>query len=206
MIKAIIFDVGGVLIRTEDPLPRRRLEERLGLSSGQAEFIVFNSERGRAAQLGQMTSAQLWASVQDELRLDDAGVRQFRDEFFGGDVLDRVLIDFIRRLRSRYTTAIISNYMDELPVLLSEVHAVADAFDLIVVSSQEKIMKPDAEIFLRTLARLNLRPEETIFIDDFAHNVEGARAVGMKAIHFGPGIDLQAALAKEGVDVERLGD
>ncbi len=201
MIKAIIFDVGGVLIRTEDPLPRRRLEERLGLSSGQAEFIVFNSERGRSAQFGQLTSAQLWAGVQDELGLDGEGLRQFRSEFFGGDVLDRALIAFIRRLRSRYTTAIISNYMDELPTLLRDVHAVDDAFDLIVVSSQEKIMKPDSEIFLRTLERLNLRPEETIFIDDFAHNVEGARAVGMKAIHFGPGTDLQAALAAEGVEI-----
>jgi epoxide hydrolase-like predicted phosphatase len=201
VIKAIIFDVGGVLIRTEDPLPRRRLEERLGLSSGQAEFIVFNSERGRSAQFGQLTSAQLWAGVQDELGLDGEGLRQFRSEFFGGDVLDRALIAFIRRLRSRYTTAIISNYMDELPTLLRDVHAVDDAFDLIVVSSQEKIMKPDSEIFLRTLERLNLRPEETIFIDDFAHNVEGARAVGMKAIHFGPGTDLQAALAAEGVEI-----
>ena len=201
MIKAIIFDVGGVLIRTEDPLPRRQLEERLGLTPGQAEFIVFNSERGRSAQLGQLTSAQLWAGVQDELGLDDEGLRQFRSEFFGGDVLDRALIGFIRRLRSRYTTAIISNYMDELPALLRDVHAVDDAFDLIVVSSQEKIMKPDSEIFLRTLERLNLRPEETIFIDDFAHNVEGARAVGMKAIHFGPGTDLQAALAAEGVEI-----
>jgi glucose-1-phosphatase len=201
LIKAIIFDVGGVLIRTEDPLPRRRLEERLGLSSGQAEFIVFNSERGRSAQLGQLTSTQLWAGVQDELGLDDEGLHQFRSDFFGGDVLDRTLIDFIRRLRSRYTTAIISNYMDELPTLLRDVHAVDDAFDLIVVSSQEKIMKPDAEIFQRTLARLKLRPEETIFIDDFAHNVEGARAMGMKAIHFGPGTDLQAALAAEGVGI-----
>ncbi|MBI1294870.1 HAD-IA family hydrolase [bacterium] len=199
MIKAIIFDVGGVLIRTEDPLPRRRLEQRLGLSPGQTEFIVFNSERGRGAQLGQLTSAQLWTNVQDELGLDEAALSRFRDEFFGGDVLDRALIDFIRQLRSRYTTAIISNYMDELPALLRDVHSVDDAFDLIVVSSQEKIMKPDAEIFQRTLDRLNLRPEETIFIDDFAHNVEGARAVGMKAIHFGPGTDLRAELAVEGV-------
>ncbi|MEZ4831385.1 MAG: HAD-IA family hydrolase [Caldilineaceae bacterium] len=81
-------------------------------------------------------------------------------------MLDRALIDFIRALRGRYTTAIISNYMDELPHLLTHVHAVADAFDLIVVSAQERIMKPDAEIFQRTLSRLNLRPEETVFIDD----------------------------------------
>ncbi len=199
MIKSVIFDVGGVLIRTEDPQPRRHLEERLGLAAGQAEFIVFNSERGRAAQLGQIPSTQLWAGVQDELGLGEEELRQFQHEFFGGDVLDRSLIDFVRRLRSRYSTAIISNYMDELPRLLHDIHAVDDAFDLIVVSSLEKIMKPDPIIFERTLERLKLRPEEAIFIDDFAHNIEGARAVGMKAIHFGPQTDLKAALAMEGV-------
>ena len=52
MIKAIIFDVGGVLVRTEDHAPRRKLEERLGLAPGEAERLVYNSDMGRAAQRG----------------------------------------------------------------------------------------------------------------------------------------------------------
>ena len=46
MIKAIIFDVGGVLIRTEDPGPRRALEVQYGLEPGQAEYMAFNSPLG----------------------------------------------------------------------------------------------------------------------------------------------------------------
>jgi glucose-1-phosphatase len=201
MIKAVIFDVGGVLIRTTDPQPRRALEERLGIAPGGAELIVFNSEMGRAAQMGQITSLQHWQWVADQLKLEAEALRQFQDEFFGGDQLDHELIAFIRKLRPAYRTVIISNYMDELTRLLGEVHRIADAFELIVVSSSEKIMKPDAIIFQRTLERLNLDPQETIFIDDFPHNVEGARAVGMNAIHFAPGIDLVEELAKWGVGV-----
>ena len=197
----MIFDVGGVLIRTTDPQPRRALEERLGIRPGEAELLVFNSEGGRAAQMGQITSAAHWQWVADQLKLEADALRQFQDEFFGGDQLDHELIAFIRKLRPTYRTAIISNYMDELTRLLSEVHAIADAFDLIVISSSEKIMKPDPIIFERTLDRLGLTPHETIFIDDFPHNVEGARAVGMHAIHYTPGVELSAALAKWGVEI-----
>jgi glucose-1-phosphatase len=190
MIKAVIFDVGGVLLRTEEPAIRRSLEERLNLSAGEAEYLVFNSEMGRAAQMGQITSRALWQWVQSHLNLDEGELAQFKAEFFGGDRLDTALIAAIRGLRPRYQTAIISNYMDELNDLLHKTHRIADAFDLIVGSSYEKIMKPDPIIFQRTLERLNCRPEESIFIDDFPHNVEGARAVGMHAIHFIPGIDV----------------
>lgn len=199
MIKAVIFDVGGVLIRTTDPQPRRALEARLGLAPGQAEFLVFNSEGGRAAQMGQITALEHWQWVADQLKLEADALRQFQTEFFGGDQLDGELIAFIRKLRPTYRTAIISNYMDELTRLLGEVHAIADAFDLIVISSSEQIMKPDPVIFERTLERLGLPPHETLFIDDFPHNVEGARAVGMHAIHYTPGVDLPAELAKWGV-------
>jgi FMN phosphatase YigB (HAD superfamily) len=48
---------------------------------------------------------------------------------------------------------------------------------------------------------LGREPAEAVFIDDFAHNIEGARAVGMAAIHYQPGIDLVAELAALGVTI-----
>lgn len=199
MIKAVIFDVGGVLVRTVDPAPRQILEERLGLAPGQAEYIVFNSEMGQAAQLGEITSADLWHWVQTHLGLDEAGLRRFQRAFFAGDRLDTGLMALIRGLRPRYQTAIISNYKDDLNRFLSEEHAIADDFDLIVGSAYEQVMKPDPAIFERTLQRLGRRPEEAIFIDDFAHNVDGARSVGMSAIHFTAQIDLRAELERHGI-------
>ncbi|HRJ45238.1 MAG TPA: HAD-IA family hydrolase, partial [Caldilineaceae bacterium] len=94
---------------------------------------------------------------------------------------------------------IISNFMDDLRRSLSEKYPIADAFDLIVISAEEKVMKPDPVIFQRTIERLGRRPEECVFVDDFAHNVEGARAVGMHAIHYTPQTDMKAELAKLGV-------
>ncbi len=199
MIKAIIFDVGGVLLRTEDRRPRQQIEARLRLAAGQAEHIVFNSEMGQKAQHGEITTAQLWAWVQEFLRLDDREIAQFRQEFWAGDVMDYALVDFVRTLRPRYQTAIISNAMDNLKAMLGDEYPIADAFDLIVGSAYEKIMKPAPEIFQRTLERLGRQPSEAVFIDDFMHNVVGARALGMHAVHFQPGIDLLAEFKTLGV-------
>ena len=199
LIKAVIFDVGGVLVRTGDRATRDALERRLGLAPGESEQIVFNSEMGTKAQLGAVTTDALWAWVQAQLGLDDEQLRTFQRDFWGGDRLDTALVDYVRRLHTRYQTAIISNATDNLIDTVTYRYPMADAFDLIVGSAYEQVMKPDAAIFARTLARLGRQPGEAVFIDDFAHNVAGARAVGIAAIHFRPDLDLAAELAQLGV-------
>ncbi|MEM7132942.1 MAG: HAD family phosphatase [Chloroflexota bacterium] len=194
MIKAIIFDVGGVLVRTEEPHFRKELEAELGLAPGEAEFLVFNSEQGLKAQRGEITTAELWSGIQDYFGFDPGQVEDFRHRFFAGDRLDRELVDFIRQLRGQCQTAIISNAADNLLDNVTRVYPMADAFELIVGSAYEKIMKPDPTIFLRTVERLNRQPRECLFIDDFLHNVEAAQAIGMQAIHFHPRIDLEKEL------------
>jgi len=202
VIKAVIFDMGGVLVRTVDPTPRAAAERRLGLPAGQAEWLVMNSPAGRQAQHGTITTAELWAWVQAELKLDDAALAAFRHDFWAGDELDESLVDLIRALRPRYQTALLSNFMDELREIVTVRYPMADAFDLLMGSCYEGIMKPDAAIFQRILQRLNCQADEAIFIDDFAHNVEGAQAVGMYAIHYTPGLDVAAALRSFGVVVD----
>lgn len=198
MIKAVIFDVGGVLIRTADHSYRREWEDRLGLADGESEEIVFNSEMGIKAQQGEITDDALWAWVGQSLDLGDQ-LEAFRSGFWQGDVLDKKLISFIRSLRPSYQTAIISNATDGLTGSLADNHKIADAFDLIVGSADVKIMKPDAAIYELTLGRLNRRADQCVFIDDFAHNIEAARKLGMATVHFKPGIDVAVELANLGV-------
>ena len=199
MIKAIIFDVGGVLVRTMDRTSRNALEQRLGLKPGEAEFIVFNSAMGVKAQQGAITTVELWTWIQDHLRLNDDEFSAFRRDFWAGDQVDTRLIETIRQLHNRYQTAIISNATDNLKQTLTVTYPMADAFDLIVGSAYEKVMKPDPLIFERTLVRLGRQPAEAVFIDDFVHNIVGARAVGLQTIHFTPQTDLMTELAKLGV-------
>ncbi len=69
----------------------------------------------------------------------------------------------------------------------------------IVVSGEEKLLKPDPAIYYRALDRFHLKPAEAMFIDDRAINVDGARAVGMKAHLFLSAEALRTCLEAEGL-------
>lgn len=69
----------------------------------------------------------------------------------------------------------------------------------IVVSGEEKLLKPDPAIYFRALDRFGLKPAEALFVDDRAINVEGARAVGMQAHLFTTAEDLRTRLEADGL-------
>lgn len=199
MIKAVIFDVGGVLVRTPDRQSRRIWEERLGLSERESEEIVFDSQMGVRAQMGEITDEELWIWVGQRLSLTPEVLAAFGNDFWAGDRLDTGLIAYIRSLRPQYQTAIISNATDRLRRSLKESYSIDGAFDLIVCSAEEHVMKPDAEIYLRTLAKLGRTPGETVFVDDSEANIAGADQLGMRTIHFTTATDVPSRLAELGV-------
>lgn len=184
MIRAVIWDLGGVLVRTEDSTYRQKLAERVGKSSRELEDLVFGLEAGRRAQLGEVSYADHWEYLRQFLNYTPEEIETFRLDFFRGDRLDQDLIDYIRRLRRRYKTGLLSNALSDLRHLVTEVWNFADAFDEMIISAEAGLMKPDPRIYHLALSKLGAAPQEAVFIDDFAHNVEGARAVQMHAIHF----------------------
>lgn len=195
-IKALIFDFGGVLARTPERKRRQEWEARLGLRQGEADSVVFHSDMGQKAQQGEIDEETLWRWVGQHLGLPAVELAAFRRDFWADDYLDEALIKEIRRWRAAYQTAIISNAADGLRHTLEEEYRIAGDFDLIVVSAEEKVMKPAAEIYRRTLSRLGRPAEEAIFIDDTEINVAAARKLGMKGIHVRPGLDIIVELKK----------
>ena len=87
-------------------------------------------------------------------------------------------------MRPLYTTALLSNALSNLRAFLTQEWKIADAFDLIVVSAEEHLLKPDPAIYRLALNRLGVVATEAVFIDDMAANVEGAQQVGMQGIQF----------------------
>ena len=61
---------------------------------------------------------------------------------------------------------------------------IADAFDALVISAEEKMMKPDPRIYQLALDRLDVRADEAIFLDDVQVNIEACNALGMHGVHF----------------------
>jgi epoxide hydrolase-like predicted phosphatase len=183
-IQAILFDIGGVLVRTIDRAPRQALAERLGMSASDLEALVFGGESGQKAQLGQIDEAGQWAFACRQVGWPVDRAVEFRTQFFGGDELDTALLATIGKLHQAYKTGIISNAMNGTRALIEGPWAMTPLFDAIVLSGEVGVMKPDPRIYRIALERLEAQPGQAVFIDDFQHNVDGARAVGMHGIRF----------------------
>ena len=156
-IQAIIFDIGGVLVRTVDRAPRQALAERLGMSAADLEELVFGGESGRRAQLGQIDEAEQWAYACRQVGWPLERVAEFREQFFGGDRLDTELLAYIRRLHQAYKTGIISNAMNGTRALIEGPWEMTPLFDAIVLSGEVGVMKPDPRIYQLALERLDVQ-------------------------------------------------
>jgi putative hydrolase of the HAD superfamily len=182
-IRAVIFDFGGVLVRTEDDRRRRAWEKRLGLARREADRIVFDSETALLAATGQLDEAEHWRWVGERLGLSPDQTAEFRRDFFAGDQLDEALVALIESLHPRYKTALLTNCWPRRRQELVA-YGMDGLFDVNVLSCEVGVGKPDARIYSEALAQLQVAPEEAVFIDDHLPNVEAARALGMHAVHF----------------------
>ena len=183
-IYSIIWDLGGVLVRTEDHSPRDQLAQRLGMTRNDLSNLVFGGREDSRGQLGEISYEAHWENVAAKLGLEAAEIPTVQREFFGGDVLDRQLIDAIRHLKKSYCSGLLSNAFSNLRDLIYNEWQIEDAFHNLIISAEYGMMKPDLAIYDLTLEITGFAPEETVFIDDFPQNIAGAREVGMHGILF----------------------
>jgi len=175
--------MGGVIVRTEFEAPRQHLAERCGMEVEDIYRIIFGSDSAREASLGKITEEQHWADVMRRLHLPESETQSIVDEFFAGDVIDRDLVDFLRGLRDNFKVGLISNAWSGLrPWIVSR--KFDDAFDVMVISAEMGVMKPDPRIFQYALEQLDVAPAEAVFVDDVIENVDAARQAGMQGLLF----------------------
>ena len=183
-IRAVIFDFGGVLLRTEDQSHRQQLAARLGIPKEKLYFQIFESESARQAMIGKISAEAHWEAVRLALGVREDTFNEAREAFWAGDRLDEGLIDYLRSLQPRFKTALLSNAWDDLRTVLQRNWDISDAFDEMIISAEVGIAKPDPRIFRIAIERLGVLPGEAVFVDDFIENIESAKAFGLETIHF----------------------
>jgi epoxide hydrolase-like predicted phosphatase len=196
MIKAFIFDFGGVLARTEDYTPRHAWDERLGLPTGSVERAVHHSDIWIQAQLGRITPRAYWNGVAELLYMRKEDIDELRRDYFSGDRLNYKLVTLIRDLRDQgYPVALLSNESLQLESRLRE-YGIQDLFDHVLISALMGMMKPDPTVYRVALQAVQASPHEAVFIDDSLANVRGAQPLGIHTILFRPELDLKAEITK----------
>jgi putative hydrolase of the HAD superfamily len=186
MITAIYFDLGGVIVRTEDKEPRTQLGAQFGLTYHQIEEVAFGGGpygTGARASLGAVTEESHWVNVTRALGLSLDDFSRIRADFFAGDKIDWDIVAFLREARKTYKVGLISNAWDGLRAWIRE-QKFDDAFDHLTISAEVRMAKPVPGIYRHALGALGAKADEAIFVDDFIENIQAATALGMKAVHF----------------------
>jgi epoxide hydrolase-like predicted phosphatase len=184
LIKAVVWDLGGVLARTLDRAPRTELARSLGMTYSELDEAVFNSPSARQATLGKISVEEHWANVYRNLNWPVEQQDVFQKLFWGGDRLDQDLVAYIRRLKPVFKTGLLSNNWPNLRHLIENRWQINDAFDELVISAEVGLKKPEQPIYDLTLQRLGVRPEQAVFVDDFIENIHAAQQFGWQAVHF----------------------
>lgn len=176
MIKAIIFDCFNVLIAdaTKQALANMNVLD----PESRAEFSAVT----HAVDKGIISDGEAVETQAELLGMETEAFVALRNN---GEVRNDQLIAFIETLKGKYKLAMVSNINSRerldsrfLPGQLDQL------FEAVIPSGEVGYIKPQPEIYLIAAQRLGVEPEECVFIDDIADFCEGARSVGMQAIHF----------------------
>jgi putative hydrolase of the HAD superfamily len=182
-IKAIYFDLGGVIVRTEDKTSRANLAAEFGMSFAEMDQFVFESKTATLASIGKLTEEEHWLDITRRLNQAETELPRIRNAFFGGDSVDQDIIGLLRSLRKTHKTGLISNAWDGLrPWIISQ--KFEDAFEAMTISAELGIAKPDARIYQSALKKLGVTAEQAIFVDDVEKNIAACEALGMHGVLF----------------------
>jgi putative hydrolase of the HAD superfamily len=199
MIKAVVFDLGGVIVPLDFPRGYRAIERLCPYEAGEIQRRIMSTGLVNRLETGQM-EAREFASVISErlgLRLSFEEFADLWSSIFPPHTL--VPESLLATLARRYRLLLLSNtnaihfpYVQRNYTLLKHFHG-------FVLSYEVGVMKPDAAIYATAALRANCQPEECLFIDDLEENVEGARRTGMQSVRFDSVERLQKDLLARGI-------
>jgi epoxide hydrolase-like predicted phosphatase len=187
-IKAVVFDIGGVLERVDDDAwPEAwvgRWERRMNVPAGHVLEALAEHEPAGELVTGQISESQMRATYAGALGLDDTQADQMMAELWDAycGELDVELRDFAAGLRPTYNTAILSNSADGARREEQRRYGFEQLVDVIVYSHEVGVAKPDPAVFRLTEQRLGVAPHEIVFLDDQQRHVQAARGLGWHAV------------------------
>ena len=183
-IRAVVFDIGGVLEITPDLGVTEAWEKRLGLRAGELNQRMRDVWAGGST--GTITEDGVHQAITGRLGLDGPPLAAFMAdiwrEYLG--TANTGLIEYASRLRPKYRTGIVSNSFVGAREREQAAYGFEDLVDVVVYSHEAGMCKPDPRIYALICARLGARAQETVFLDDTGLCVDGAREAGLHAVRY----------------------
>ena len=194
-IKNVIFDFGGVLI---DWNPRYLYNDLFEDKEDMEWFLAnvcspdWNEQQDAGRSLKEATEILV-----KQFPSYESLIRKYYDHWeimISGAIDDNV--EVLYQLKDRYRLFGLSNWSGETFPIAFKRYPFFGELEGIVISGDEKMIKPDEAIYQLILERYDLKAEESLFIDDNANNIEAARKLGFPTVHFNGEVVLDEELKK----------
>jgi putative hydrolase of the HAD superfamily len=182
MIKAIIFDLGGVLFTDGTGKFAKYLEEIYGVAPADTRaFLV--SEAGDKYYKGTITNKDFWDSFKNTLKVDE-DAKNLSLRWINSYDLNQETLDLIERLSKECEVYYLSDNVKDRVVVTEEKYDFLKHFKDGIFSCDVGMRKPQPKIYDLALEMTKTKPEETIFIDDKESSLAPARDMGLHTVLF----------------------
>lgn len=190
MIRNIVFDMGRVLLDYNPYLPCLRHAGSAEDAEAVHRAIFGDPSWGPMIDGGVMTEEEYLVQAQKRLETDrlkalaaDVMSDWWLDGLYPKSQMDKVVDNLLQKGYRLYILTNCGTRFHDFSYKIPHY----DRFSGVLVSAEEHMLKPNADIYERLCAKFGLRPEECLFVDDLPQNVEGARAVGMDGYCYADG-------------------
>ncbi len=180
MITTIIFDIGGVYLQGSVG-SAKYVQRKLGAPVPE---YYFDEEEFYQLMLGRITEDIFWEAIikKNSWKISTEDLKYSIRKNFKEVRGTRKIIEDLRK--KSYKLGLLSNHAKEWVEYCELTHNYHKLFDQRIYSYMVGSSKPDPDIFLALLRKLDVKPEECLFIDDYIKNIEAANNLGMKTIQF----------------------
>jgi HAD superfamily hydrolase (TIGR01509 family) len=192
MVKAIIFDIGGVIQGLDwSPIVNSLLDLKKDLDITKYKNALYH-DREKYFDLystNKMGKKQFWEMVASKIEIDGKCVDRLSESFeLIYSFINHDLIQIIKELKRNYKLFILSNACPEIEKKVIKDNMYVYLFDKIYFSHNINCHKPDKEAYMSVIEENELSPEECLFIDNDIVNIRGAERIGMKVVLY-KGVD-----------------
>lgn len=189
-IKNIVFDFGGVLVDWNPKYLYRKVFD----TEAEIDYFLKNicnsdwnvqQDAGRSLDVATQVLQEKYPEYSDQIAMYYGRW----EEMLGGLIESNV--DILRNLKGNYKLYGLTNWSAETLPIAKRMYDFFEVFDGIVVSGEEKLVKPDEKIYIILLERYGINAVESLYIDDSYDNIVTANRLGFKTVHFAENLNLK---------------
>ena len=201
MIKLIVFDLGGVVVKYDWTIANNSFAKYTNLSPDQVMERLIKSSINKDFELGRISAPDFCKQITNllEAKMD---MKTFAEIWCNIFSQNYSLVRLLRHMKGKYTLYLLSNSNELQFNFIKEKFPIIEGFDKLILSHKIGMRKPDKEIFDYVLKVSGLEAHEIIYIDDKKEFIDKAAEYGFNTIHYTSVAELEEYLKSMEVEVE----